>query len=62
MKYKLGIIKDKDGSVVMHRTILKIIFNPILRKLGCSIVSCIKNGKFTKYKIRSYPQNCEVRK
>ena len=58
---KLGIIKDKNGEVIMHRTILKILFNPILRKLGYSIVSHINNnGEFVKYEIRSYPQNCKV--
>lgn len=58
---KLGIIKDKNGEAIVHRTILKIVLNPILRKFGCSIVSHIKdNSEFIKYEIRSYPQNCKV--
>ena len=57
---RLGIIKDESGDVIMHRTILKIILNPILRRFGCSIVSHIENDKFIKYEIRSYPQNCKV--
>ena len=58
---ELGIIKDKDKNIIMHRTILKIILNPILRKFGCSIVSHINdNGEFIKYEIRPYPQNCRV--
>jgi len=57
---KMGIIKDKNGEVVMHRTMLKIILNPILRKLGCSIVSHIENDKFIKYEIRPYPKYCKV--
>ena len=58
---KLGIIKDKNGEVIMHRTILKILLNPILRKFGCSIVSHINdNGEFIKYEIRPYPKYCKV--
>lgn len=59
---KMGIIKDKDGEVIMHRTILKMILNPVLRRFGCSIVSVIENDKFIQYEIRSYPQNCKVLK
>ncbi len=58
---ELGIIKNKNGKVIMHRTILKILLNPILRKFGYSIVSHINdNGEFIKYEIRSYPQYCKV--
>lgn len=57
---KLGIIKDKDGNVIMHRTMLKIIFNPVLRKFGYSIVSHIGDeGEFIKYQIREYPKYCK---
>ena len=48
--HKLGIIRDEEGEVVMHRTLLKIILNPILRKFGYSIVSHISDeGEFMKY-------------
>jgi hypothetical protein len=43
-----------------HRTWLKIIVNPILRKLGWSIVSVFENEKFIKYKILPYPKYCPV--
>lgn len=58
----LGIIKDKDGEIIMHRTVLKIIFNPILRKIfKCSIVSHFdENNNFVKYQIREYPKYCKV--
>ncbi len=57
-----GVIKNGKGEVIMHRTMLKMIFNPILRKFGCSIVSHIdtRNNKFIRYEVRSYPQNCRV--
>lgn len=44
-----------------HRTWLKVICNPILRKLGWSIVSVMdENNNFIKYQIRSYPKYCPV--
>lgn len=57
---RLGIIKDEEGNVLRHRTLLKIIFNPILRKFGWSIVSVFKNNKFIGYQIREYPKYCKV--
>lgn len=58
---KLGIIKDKISDTITHRTVLKIIFNPILRKFGYSIVSCFdEKDNFMKYKIREYPKYCKV--
>lgn len=57
----LGIIKDENGDIIMHRTILKIVMNPILRKFGCSIVSCFDdNNNLLGYKIKKYPENCRV--
>jgi len=55
---KFGIIKNKN--IITHRTILKIVLNPILRKIGWSIVSHVEDDRFIKYEIRSYPQNCRV--
>jgi len=43
-----------------HRTLLKVIFNPILRKFGCSIVSCMEGDKFIEYQVRPYPKYCKV--
>ena len=43
-----------------HRTKLKVILNPIFRKLGFSIVSKFRNEKFIGYQLRKYPQNCPV--
>lgn len=43
-----------------HRTILKIILNPILRIFGWSIVSKMEDNKFLGYDIRRYPKNCKV--
>ena len=43
-----------------HRTKLKIILNPILRKFGWSIVSVMNNDIFIKYELRRYPENCPV--
>ena len=43
-----------------HRTLLKIILNPILRKLGWSIVSVFIDDTFVRYELRSYPQYCKV--
>jgi hypothetical protein len=47
--------------MIKHRTLLKIIINPILRKLGYSIVSVIDdNDKFIRYELREYPKYCKV--
>jgi hypothetical protein len=43
-----------------HRTKLKMILNPILRKFGWSIVSVMNNDVFIKYKLRRYPENCPI--
>jgi len=36
IKLKLGIIY-KDGKIINHRSLLKVLFNPILRKFGYCI-------------------------
>lgn len=57
------IIKELNQLIKFmepHRTKLKIILNPILRKIGFSIVSCFKDGKFIKYQLKKYPMYCEV--
>ena len=54
---------NKDNEIIVHRTLLKIIFNPILRKFfKCSIVSCFdENNNFLKYQIKEYPKYCKVK-
>ena len=40
---KLGILY-KDGKIVNHRSLVKVLFNPILRRFGYYIGSiCINN-------------------
>lgn len=43
-----------------HRTKLKVFLNPVLRKIGFSIVSVFEDGRFVRYQIRRYPKYCEV--
>lgn len=45
-----------------HRTWFKVLFNPILRKLGWSICSVFDDETRTLigYKILPYPENCKV--
>ena len=33
----LGIIKDRTGKVVNHRSLIKVVFNPFLRMIGLQI-------------------------
>ena len=47
-------------SIKPHRVWFKVIFNPILRKFGYSIVSVFSNEKLLGYQLRKYPENCEV--
>jgi glycosyltransferase involved in cell wall biosynthesis len=56
-----GVRASEGEYIVVHKTMLKIILNPILRKFGCSIVSYMDdNDRFIRYGIRSYPKNCKV--
>lgn len=61
-KWGLITIVDDKGKVLVHRTRLKVIINPILRKFGWSIVSVIDDEKeeFVKYWIMPYPKYCKV--
>jgi len=60
---RLGIIKDENGEVLRHRTLIKMLLNPIFRKLGFSIVSLFnENNEFLHYQIREYPKYCRVLK
>lgn len=45
----------------IHRTWFKVLFNPILRKIGLSIVSIIDENTTVKgYSIRKYPKYCKI--
>jgi len=49
--FQLGIV-FKDGKPIAHRSLLKIFFNPLLRRfLGKAIASNIENNKFVGYTI-----------
>jgi hypothetical protein len=41
---KLGVIY-KDGKIINHRSLLKVIFNPIFRYFGFCIGTNCKNNK-----------------
>jgi hypothetical protein len=38
MQLNLGIIKKKD-EIISHRSLIKVLFNPILRTFGCQIAT-----------------------
>ncbi len=40
---KLGIVY-KDGFVINHRSLVKVLFNPLLRYFGYHIASKFKDG------------------
>lgn len=46
--------------VTHHRVWFKVIFNPILRKFGYSIVSKFKDDKLVGYSLKRYPENCQI--
>ena len=52
-KMKFGIIKEND-KIIDHVSLLKILLNPILKKIHLQIVSCFKDEKFSGYEIRRY--------
>ena len=47
---KLGILY-KDGNVVNHRSLLKVLINPILRYLGFYIGSVCENNEIKGIKL-----------
>ena len=47
---KLGII-IKDGKIINHRSLLKVLINPILRRFGYYIGSIVNNEKIEGLKI-----------
>lgn len=53
---KLGILY-KNGEIVNHRSLSKIILNPILRYFGYYIGSIFENNKFVEYKLSKCTKN-----
>lgn len=54
-KLNLGIIW-KDGNVINHRSLLKVVLNPFLRLTGFQIVSIFEENRFVKYSLTSCPR------
>ena len=50
----LGVIW-KDGKVINHRSLLKVLLNPFLRCCGWQIASLFDENKFKKYVIMRCP-------
>lgn len=49
--FQLGLVY-KDGKVINHRSLIKILLNPILRTLfEKAIGSIVEDNKFIKYRI-----------
>ena len=57
---KLGILY-KNGEIVNHRSLSKIIFNLILRYFGYYIGSIFENNKFIEYKLSKCTKNKTIR-
>lgn len=49
-KLELGIIYDKAGKIINHRSFVKVIFNPILRIFGVNIATEYDPNKNKLYK------------
>ena len=47
---KLGVLY-KDGQIVNHRSLLKVLLNPILRRFGYYIGTICENNKLKGLKI-----------
>lgn len=51
-----GKLIFENGQPINHRIWFKVMLNPILRRFGCVIVSCLDdNNNVTGYQIRRYP-------
>ena len=55
MKLYLGIVK-KDGKIINHRSLLKIILNPLLRIFGFQIATKFVDEKLGKPIITTCPR------
>lgn len=48
-KFQLGLVY-RNGQIINHRCLLKVLLNPILRVFGREIGSVIVNEKVNRYK------------
>ncbi|MFA5767760.1 MAG: hypothetical protein WC919_07630 [Candidatus Paceibacterota bacterium] len=48
MKMHLGIVW-KNGQIINHRSLLKVLCNPLLRCFGWQIASLFNEDKFIRY-------------
>lgn len=49
MRLNLGIIRNESGQIVAHRSLLKVVCNPILRMFGFQIASVLDdNGELSR--------------
>ena len=51
---------ERKMDRAIHWTLLKAVFNPVLRKCGYSIVSIFDGTKFIRYELRPYPEFCKL--
>lgn len=50
-RWELGIV-IKNDKAISHRSVLKILLNPLLRRFfGIAIASVIKDNKFVRYEV-----------
>lgn len=57
---KLGILL-KNGIIVNHRSLLKVLFNPILRWLGYFIGSVCKDNEIIGLKLSRCPRVSRIK-
>jgi len=55
----LGVVW-KDGEIINHRSLLKILFNPILRCFGWQIASEFAENKWARYVIIKADAACQT--
>lgn len=42
----LGIIREDNGRIVSHRSLLKVLVNPLFRLIGLQIATIVNRNKF----------------
>ncbi len=57
-KINLGIIY-KNGKIINHRSLLKVIMNPFLRLIGLQIATVSENNKLYYSRLVRCPQKCQ---
>lgn len=52
----MGKLIYENDCPVQHRTWFKVLFNPVLRRIGLVIVSCLnEQNRVLGYRLRRYP-------